>query len=62
VISPLTDQRTKIDCAQYLDFVSETFYLHVSVIRLVTDNLTIHTPAALSEAFPLPPEQAQRFC
>jgi hypothetical protein len=60
----LTDHQKKIDIAQYLKLVVDTFYPHISLIRLVTDNLNTHThthtPTALYETFP--PEKAHRFC
>jgi hypothetical protein len=58
----LTDHQEKIDFAQYLELVADTFYPHISLIRLVTDNLNTHThtPTALYETFP--PEKAHRFC
>jgi hypothetical protein len=60
----LTDHRTKIDFAQYLELVADPFYPHICLIRLVTENLNTHThtPAVLYEAFPPDPEKAQRFC
>lgn len=55
----VTDQRTFVDCAQQLKRLVDDLYPDAEVIRLVTDNLNIHTPACLYEAFP--PEEARRI-
>lgn len=55
----VTDQRTLVDCAHQLKMLVDDLYPEADVIRLVTDNLNIHTPACLYEAFP--PEEARRI-
>jgi hypothetical protein len=55
----VTDQRTLLDCARQLKMLVDDLYPEATVIRLVTDNLNIHTPACLYEAFP--PEEARRI-
>lgn len=55
----VTDQRTLVDCAHQLKMLVDDLYPEAEVIRLVTDNLNIHTPACLYEAFP--PEEARRI-
>lgn len=53
----VTQQRTKIDFAYQMKALVEECP-EAKKIRLVLDNLNIHTPAALYEAFP--PAQAAR--
>jgi hypothetical protein len=55
----VTDQRTRVDMAHQLKMLVDDLYPEADVIRLVTDNLNIHTPACLYEAFP--PEEARRI-
>lgn len=55
----VTDRRTRVDCAHVLRDLVEVYFPTATVIRLVTDNLNIHTPAALYEAFP--PAEARRL-
>ena len=55
----VTGQRTLVDCAHQLKMLVDDWYPEAEVIRLVTDNLNIHTPACLYEAFP--PEEARRI-
>jgi DDE superfamily endonuclease len=51
----VTDQRTKIDWAHFIQELVDQHYPHVEKIRLVMDNLNTHTKASLYEAFD-PPE------
>jgi hypothetical protein len=55
----VTARRTKRDCAAEMRALVEEDYPAADVIRLVTDNLNTHTPAALYEAFP--PAEARRL-
>jgi len=55
----VTAHRTLIDFAHLLKHLVDDLYPEDEVIRLVTDNLNIHTPACLYEAFP--PEEARRM-
>jgi hypothetical protein len=55
----VTDQRTLVDFAHQLKMLVDDLYPEAEVIRLVTDNLNIHTPACLYEAFS--PEEARRI-
>ena len=55
----VTDRRTKVDWAQVVRDLVDTYYPEAEKIILVMDNLNIHTPAALYEAFP--PETAKRI-
>jgi DDE superfamily endonuclease len=54
----VTDRRTKRDVAREMQTLVDEDYPDADVIRLVSDNLNTHTPAALSEAFP--PAEARR--
>jgi hypothetical protein len=47
----VTDQRTAQDFAHFLRDLVEVHYPDATVIRLVTDNLNTHSPAALYETF-----------
>jgi hypothetical protein len=51
----VTDQRTKVDWAHFIQDLVDQHYPHVEKIRLVMDNLNTHTKALLYEAFD-PPE------
>jgi DDE superfamily endonuclease len=51
----VTDQRTKVDWAHFIQELVDQHYPHVEKIRLVMDNLNTHTKASLYEAFN-PPE------
>jgi hypothetical protein len=51
----VTDQRTKVDWAHFIQELVDQQYPHVEKIRLVMDNLNTHTKASLYEAFD-PPE------
>lgn len=55
----VTDRRTMVDYAQRLKVLVDVWYPHATRIRLVQDNLSIHKPAALYEAFV--PEEARRI-
>jgi hypothetical protein len=47
----LTERRTKLDFAKQLKELSDVHFPEADVIRLVLDNLNIHAPSALYEAF-----------
>lgn len=47
----VTDRRTAQDFAHQLKALVDERYPEATVIRLVTDNLNIHSPASLSETF-----------
>lgn len=51
----VTERRTSEDFAHWLKRLVDEFFPRASMIRLVLDNLNIHTPAALYQTFP-PPE------
>jgi transposase len=51
----VTEQRTKVDWAYFIQELVDQHYPHVKKIRLVMDNLNTHTKASLYEAF-APPE------
>jgi hypothetical protein len=51
----VTEQRTKVDWAHFIQALVDQHYLHVEKICLVMDNLNTHTKASLYEAFD-PPE------
>ncbi len=55
----VSDHRTAQDFAQQLKCLVDEQYPEAEVIRLVTDNLNIHTPACLYETFV--PEEARRI-
>jgi hypothetical protein len=55
----VTDRRTKRDFAREMQQLVDVHYPDAEVIRLVSDNLNTHTPAALYEAFP--PAEARRI-
>lgn len=48
----ITPQRTKTDFSYCMRDLTEEFFPHADVIRVVQDNLNTHTPAALYETFP----------
>jgi len=50
-IVKITERKTKIDWAVFLEDIS-TLYKDVKKITLVMDNLNTHTPGSLYEAFP----------
>ena len=55
----VTDRRTKMDWAQVVKDLVDEHYPEAEHIVLVMDNLNIHTPAALYEAFA--PDEAKRI-
>jgi hypothetical protein len=55
----VTDRRTKRDFAHEMRALVDDYYPDAEVIRLVSDNLNTHTPAALYETFP--PAEARRI-
>lgn len=55
----VTDRRTKQDFAQCLKDLVDVHFPEAEVIRIILDNLSIHTPAALYEAFE--PTEARRI-
>jgi DDE superfamily endonuclease len=48
----VSERRTSIDFAEELRILVDIDYAHAECVVLVTDNLNIHTPACLYEAFP----------
>lgn len=58
-MTKVTEQRTKIDWAHFVQELLDQHDPHVEKIRLVMDNLHTHTKAALYEAFE--PVEAQRI-
>jgi hypothetical protein len=55
----VTEQRTKVDWAHFIQALVDHHYPHVEKIRLVMDNLNTHTKASLYEAFE--PTEAKRI-
>ncbi|WP_156777111.1 IS630 family transposase [Nitrococcus mobilis] len=55
-MTKVTDRKTKIDWAQFLQDIAER-YADAERITLIMDNLNTHRPGALYEAFP--PDQAK---
>jgi len=55
----ITEHRTRIDWAHYIERMLEERYPKAEKVILVMDNLNTHNPASLYEAFP--PEQARRL-
>jgi len=55
----VTARRTKQDCARCMQQLVDGYYPEAEVIRVVVDNLNIHTPAALYDC--LPPREAHRL-
>jgi transposase len=55
----VTERRTACDFAQCMRDLVDIHYPHASRIRVVLDNLSTHTPAALYQA--LPPAEARRI-
>jgi len=51
----VTEQRTKVDWARFIQALVDQYYPHVETVRLVMDNLNTHTKASLYAAFD-PPE------
>ena len=58
-MTKVTEQRTKIDWAHFIQELIDQHYPHVEKSRLVMDNLNTHTTAALYEAFE--PSEAKRI-
>src|SRR5437667_660212 len=58
-MTKVTDQRTKIDWAHFIQELVDQHYPHVEKICLVMDNLNTHTQASLYEAFD--PSEAKRI-
>jgi hypothetical protein len=54
----VTTRRTKKDFAQCMQQLVDGYYPEAEAIRIVVDNLTSHTPAALYDC--LPPREAPR--
>jgi transposase len=48
----VTERRTKLDFARCMRRLADQFYPHAQTIRVVLDNLSTHTKAALYDAFP----------
>lgn len=55
----VTQRHTSLDFAEQLRFLVDVVYHKAEQVVLVTDNLNIHTPACLYEAFP--PAEACRL-
>ena len=55
----VTERRTAVDFAQEMKWLVDYRYPEADVIRVVLDNLNIHSPASLYHAFP--PEEARRI-
>jgi len=55
----VTDRRTKVDWAHFVQQLVDIHYPDAEKIVLVMDNLNTHTPGSLYEAFP--PAQAKRL-
>jgi transposase len=55
----VTDQRKKVDFAECMKELVDIHFPDVEVIRVVLDNLNIHSPSSLYEAFPA--EEARRI-
>ncbi len=55
----VTEQRTKVDFAHCMRDLVDNYFPQAEKIRLVLDNLNIHTPVALYETFP--PQEARRI-
>lgn len=55
----VTERRTRVDWAHFVRNLVDVHYPHAKKIRLVEDNLNIHSLASLYEAFP--PAEARRI-
>ena len=55
----VTSRRTLLDFAEQLQLLADELYPHTHNIVLVTDNLNVHSPAALYERFA--PAEARRL-
>lgn len=59
VVTKVTERRTAVDCAQFLQHLADEVYPDVEQIVLIMDNLNTHKPASLYEAFE--PAEARRL-
>jgi hypothetical protein len=59
-VTMVTENRTKVQWAQFMRQLADEHYPHADKIVLVMDNLNTHSLAALYEVFPR--EQARRLC
>jgi hypothetical protein len=50
----VTERRTTLDFAHQMRWLVDEAYPDAEVIRVVLDNLNIHSPASLYAAFPAP--------
>lgn len=57
--APVSERRTRVDWAQAVRDLLEVHYPSAKLVRLVMDNLNVHSVASLYEAFP--PEEARRL-
>jgi hypothetical protein len=57
--APVTERRTRVDWANAVRELLEVYYPFADVVRLVMDNLNVHSAASLYEAFE--PETARRL-
>lgn len=57
--APVTERRTRVDWANAVRELLEVYYPFAEVVRLVMDNLNVHSIASLYEAFE--PETARRL-
>ncbi len=57
--APVSERRTRVDWAQAVRDLLEVHYPSAKIVRLVMDNLNVHSAASLYEAFP--PEEARRL-
>ncbi len=55
----VTDQRTAVDWAHFMQDLAEAHYPHAAKIVVVMDNLNTHGPGSFYEAFP--PAEAKRL-
>ena len=55
----VTQRRTKVDFALQMKKLVDIDYQDADIIRLVVDDLNIHTPSALYEVFP--PQEARQI-
>src|SRR6266508_4418552 len=57
--APISERRTRVDWAQAVRQLLEVHYPSAKILRLVMDNLNVHSVASLYEAYP--PEEARRL-
>jgi hypothetical protein len=55
----VSEHRASVDCAGWVREVVDVYYPDATLIRLVVDHLTTHSPAALSAT--VPPDEAHRL-